>query len=580
MEPCPDTITVNFLNTPDGDLIEGESYDFDFDVRIEPGTYDIIPQYIEDRGKFEISHANVHSCVQSRGSCTPFVANTPGLATHSTAEASNLTTDGYAKFSAFVKLQRTSPSLSQEPYVIIAHIRFTVAEVQSGMALRTFDGCDNCTTTFDVAIGTRRTVVPNEGDISSIAYVVAGTAAAVVLVVVISIIWAVKKRKLNFESCLSAIFNEIVVIVCGILLDISSMAIFTVSFITVILAEPELIDLVPISVLIMIVGWVTTLFTVTKDCGHLWVLYLKHRNKTHFRNKVSAKFVRSRMAKDFSGMVASPRPPRNLNGNGGGVLRTESGRRQGNENMSAADIKEITNAITGNQEVGGDEKLLHLFEESARKWDKLTLNVLSLVLQAIPITVIQLYVLWFVSDTRLVTIFSFLLSALGIGIMVSKIGNFTTYKRELKEVAERINRRVISNIGSSPQSVMEVSSQANSNLPSMRATSAKRRSVSGFSPSIMSPSNSEHPSSVALNQVTLTPPSQRRSIQQHSRVSSRANILSNSSINRSISSNFSMPKIIEINEEEHDSEKDVDLRRKEDNVCDLENVDKKSLKIM
>ena len=37
-----------------------------------------------------IPHANVHSCLRDVGFCTPFVSNTPGLATHSAALTAQL----------------------------------------------------------------------------------------------------------------------------------------------------------------------------------------------------------------------------------------------------------------------------------------------------------------------------------------------------------------------------------------------------------------------------------------------------------------------------------------------------------
>ena len=42
----------------------------------------------------DIPHANIHSCFSNIGFCTPFVKNTPGLSTHTSAQVGNFTAIG------------------------------------------------------------------------------------------------------------------------------------------------------------------------------------------------------------------------------------------------------------------------------------------------------------------------------------------------------------------------------------------------------------------------------------------------------------------------------------------------------
>ena len=63
-----------------------------------------------------IPHANVHSCLRDVGFCTPFVANQPGLATHSAALQSTLS-QGTASFTSAVRLDPGQ-------YTVIIHGRW------------------------------------------------------------------------------------------------------------------------------------------------------------------------------------------------------------------------------------------------------------------------------------------------------------------------------------------------------------------------------------------------------------------------------------------------------------------------
>jgi hypothetical protein len=54
---------------------------------------------------YHVPHANIHSCLRKVGFCTPFVANTPELATHSAALVRNVTTVGEVAFESQISLE-------------------------------------------------------------------------------------------------------------------------------------------------------------------------------------------------------------------------------------------------------------------------------------------------------------------------------------------------------------------------------------------------------------------------------------------------------------------------------------------
>ena len=71
-------------------------------------------------GEFTVPHANIHSCPTSAGACTPFVANSPGLSTHTAAE--KLVLDAHGDTMEF----KSDVELTPGEYTIIAHYRFFV----------------------------------------------------------------------------------------------------------------------------------------------------------------------------------------------------------------------------------------------------------------------------------------------------------------------------------------------------------------------------------------------------------------------------------------------------------------------
>jgi len=141
LDECPDGLDIKFTKLIPEVVYEQQTYEtvFEFTVDSSKG-FNVVKQKNKNGLEVDIPHANIHSCLAKVGFCTPFVGNTPGLATHTEALYGDFSEDGFAVFSNDV-------SLTAESYTIIAHGRVFVN-----------DG----NTKYDVAAAYRRTILPAE----------------------------------------------------------------------------------------------------------------------------------------------------------------------------------------------------------------------------------------------------------------------------------------------------------------------------------------------------------------------------------------------------------------------------------
>jgi len=95
---------------PPADMMQGSTYEVRYQM--------VVPSTRSPTGT--IPHANIHSCDRNVGFCTPFVANTPGLSTHSAALQGTLTSHGTDETTTFA----SQVLLDAGQYTIIAHCRW------------------------------------------------------------------------------------------------------------------------------------------------------------------------------------------------------------------------------------------------------------------------------------------------------------------------------------------------------------------------------------------------------------------------------------------------------------------------
>ena len=100
-----------FETTLPSDMEEGQTYSASYSMTVPSARCpsDSVP------------HANVHSCRRTVGFCTPFVSNTPGLATHTASRSGTLKVDSNSDHTASFESQ---VKLDAGGYTMIAHGRW------------------------------------------------------------------------------------------------------------------------------------------------------------------------------------------------------------------------------------------------------------------------------------------------------------------------------------------------------------------------------------------------------------------------------------------------------------------------
>lgn len=125
---CPSTINSDWTDSGYETLTVGEPMVVQFYLQT---SLVVVP----DNRHYEISHANLHTCLTSLGACVPNIAIATGLVTQSPVSQGNFT-DGGKNFVDILVLE-------EGDWTVIAHTRFVSGHTQ-----------------YDVAIGTRKSVLP------------------------------------------------------------------------------------------------------------------------------------------------------------------------------------------------------------------------------------------------------------------------------------------------------------------------------------------------------------------------------------------------------------------------------------
>jgi hypothetical protein len=234
---CPETVHTGWSEQLPNTMYENTDYPVQYHLTLDHPAFQTIDQEVKNKQgevigtDFTVPHANIHSCLTSAGSCTPFVANSPGLSTHTAAETWKFKQDGETMtFTSDVKL-------TPGEYTIIAHYRFFVTATSSAL-------CDDpdkpCLTKYDVAMGVRRTVLPLEPEIQAEAYVYAGVVGAVMVLSIGSISWAARTGKLDLDLILTTLFCEEVTLCSDVLFGVGDITAFTVSLFTAVWDDRDL----------------------------------------------------------------------------------------------------------------------------------------------------------------------------------------------------------------------------------------------------------------------------------------------------------------------------------------------------
>eukprot|EP00466_Bigelowiella_natans_P021519 jgi/Bigna1/72846/fgenesh1_pg.21_\ len=380
---CPSSIETKWVTPVPENLYAGESYQLQYRLYVNQSIYNIIPSTTPS-GSYDIAHVNIHSCINSRGACTPFVANSPGLATHTAAQQTNLQSNGYTTVESKVRL-------NDEKYTIIAHFRFFTPDTSVANYTTACDG-GMCKVKYDVAMGVRRNVQGKKHQTSLGAFILAGIIGGLLILIMGSLFYASMTKKIDMANLLRSIFSEPVCILCNTFLMYSSLISYTLSFVNLVLVDNALVDVKPIAWFFLFASWTASLAIAYNSTRLLITSLKKIQNRRHFAHVVCRKFYET-------------------NGKRAKLAKRRS--------MALINSPDGVGAVLD-------------YYKNLKKYSILWINLAGLMLLALPISAIQAYCLMYSSQgVQPVTVLALLFSAVIIGTKISSVSSIGESKREL-----------------------------------------------------------------------------------------------------------------------------------------------------
>lgn len=259
MAACPAGIKMEVIKALPREIVSQVDYATEYKLVIDETQFPI-----SANGGKDIPHANVHSCLRHLGACTPFVSNTPGLATHTQAmSVVQVAQDG----SGISSIPFTSQvNLEANKYTVIYHGRFFTTE-SAGLAK------------YDVAIGFPVDVVPGEKEVPASAIFTALISVGAVVMVTVTLILLWKLGCLDFEGWMELFYHPNVVGFMLLTLNITDVASFSVSFFTQIKNDNDIVSIQPFCYITLVFGILLSLVSS--------VLYVKTRCMAHPHESLS-----------------------------------------------------------------------------------------------------------------------------------------------------------------------------------------------------------------------------------------------------------------------------------------------------
>mmetsp|Transcript_55624 Transcript_55624/g.132077 ORF Transcript_55624/g.132077 Transcript_55624/m.132077 type:complete len:580 (+) Transcript_55624:141-1880(+) len=395
MAECPMTITVNWDTKPPVEMYQGTSYPVQYALKIAPESHKVT---LAAKKTTTISHANIHSCIASRGACTPFVANSPGLATHTAELTGNFDANGLATFTSDMLL-------TPEVYTIIAHVRFYEPNSNDpSMPPTKIDAC----------AGISRTVAPEISDVSQDSYVMTGVVGAVLLIMIGAVTYASRKGILDFEKILEIIYSETVTCMIEIIVGLGDVTAFTISVVSLVAVDNALIQVLPACYLFLTFAWGGSLYNAYHDSIQLYTVYFQHFKHTTFVDgmsyRISSSMVRKAKKAKKESLAGKPYDAPDI------------------RNHLAQHVRLLTN------ERANYDVLLEL-EHASRELRRKRGDIITILTESLPITAIQCYILALSGTTQIITILVMFFSSTVFGAKLASLG---TYKetRQRKMAAE------------------------------------------------------------------------------------------------------------------------------------------------
>ena len=418
MSECSDDVAALYDKPPPTEMFEGEGYDVTFSLRLNTSVWEPCApgatcsgdkKFFVKTGEKEehVPHANVHSCIASRGACTPFVANTPGLSTHTPASSGQVESDG-------TSVHEGNVDLDEDTYIIIAHIRM-FEQSPTGKP-----------TKIDVATGIKRTVIkrPIVNKISEDAYIMMGVVGFIILLFFSVIFYTVSKGILDLDKIMAMLFSDVVTLPVDIVSGLADVAAFTISCALVLKQknllteelmnkQQALLEVAPICWLFCGVAWAVSIFNGMFDVFAMYNLYTENTNPQLFELQVM---------KRMSAKWISRRPSQ------------VQGADRGEKKELVKRLSEEMQNMTGSSEQ--HKKAMHDFEHAERDFGRRKRTIVGIFLEGIPITVLQTYILIVGPEKEAASVLALLLAALLLGTSMQGLGDYGHSKRRRENAIE------------------------------------------------------------------------------------------------------------------------------------------------
>jgi len=414
MSECPEGIAVSWQTPVPTEMFAGSDYPVTYRLTVDEAKFPVFKKGKDTLN--HVPHANIHSCIASRGACTPFVANSPGLATHTPAVKGDLVDGGLVDFTSDV-------SLTEEVYTIIAHVRFY-----------TLNDKDNSLphVKYDVAVGVSREVLPEVVAVSTDSYITTGAIGGILLVFIVALLWAARSGRLDVDMVLETVYSEHVTCIVSMIGGLADAVAFTVSVFTVMQVDNELVQALPASYFFMVTSWLGSLYVAWQDTMQLRSMYLQHSSRERFIQSIAKTTGRRQVSKARRLSLERTNSVNPLSIGGVAV--------DPNCNTSIKKAKdEFEEKIS--QMVGEDkmyDMLLEL-EVSARELVRKQGDVMTILTESIPISAIQIYTLNVSQDAPIISIITLVIASLILGAKVSGLGGYkeSRLRRDRAEAAFR-----------------------------------------------------------------------------------------------------------------------------------------------
>eukprot|EP00954_Amorphochlora_amoebiformis_P006244 489677-Amorphochlora_amoeboformis.AAC.2 len=283
MSECPSGVVITWTHAPPDNLLEGDTWSVSYQIYVNQTQLPIV------KNVKEIPHTNIKSCQASVGACTPFAVD-PALSMETSPQSLNLGPNSTEEV-------HTAISLKAGSHMIIVHARFYVPD--SDVVNYTVSCNGMCLKTYDVAIGTARTVEKATDPFAfTFAYTMAGGLGFILLAIAGMIVYAVYVRRISIEEIIASMFSASVVVFYSVVISFASQITFTLTVSLVVLPDASLGVLIPVTAVILVTSWIACIYSIYHHYKAFKMLHQKVEKEEKFFKNAFNSFYQKRKSRD------------------------------------------------------------------------------------------------------------------------------------------------------------------------------------------------------------------------------------------------------------------------------------------